>query len=434
MHIENNVTDRNREALDSLVRKGDRREPFLFVGRDAIFEDVEKQLWELREAGRSLDNAHVIEGPPGSGKTSVLRELRNTYIHSEDVLPVHLTGNHLNHPPQFVGTFAESCGFGNNFVHGTTQKAYQGTLGIKGITLGVGYGSSKLTPVERLQTGEPVWSVLNNCLEVPSDKLFIVLIDEAQRVRATYEDLNDIAISLGDGETGQLKVFTVFSGLSDTRQKLSDVGVSPRITGSKPSRLGTLQESEVQLVLDEFWSHSQFGFHDIPANTLAAFNQAIIETSECYPRHLQAYMRGIAGEFVSGTPRITLERVLEIGHEFRVDHYEDVLDRVDFGEYGEALTECLRQRGTGETFTAYEVKDIAKTKFGMTNERIDTVFHQCIHCGVFEVDDQYEKVKRHLQVPIPSLRTHLSTGRDRKKTIELLRDRCRHLLSARCYG
>ncbi len=429
MHIENTLTDDNRAALASLIGRGERDEPFLFVGRERIFEDIEEQLRQVNEKGMSFDNAAIIQGPPGSGKTSVLRELEHRYDAAAQVIPVHLDGHQLSDGFSVAKTFLKSSGFERLLQQQATQKWIHGHLGDKHIGLKAGYETTTHAFRQRFKDGEFVWDVLEECLDVPPGTTFLVLIDEAQQVMPdTSSDINRIAITLARGKTENLRTVTVFAGLPDTGSRLSDVGVSPRLTTDVKHSLGSLSGEMTRIILDAFWSHPPFGFPDMPRSTRETFNDAIAYVSEGYPRHLQSYLRGIASAFLCETPAVTLKHVLDIGHTLRIDFYKDVISRVDHPDYIKSIGACLR---TARPLTVPEVQMIAVDEYGMPLAEAQSAFKKALHCGLVEIDDSKDEDAEHLRVPIPSLQTYFEQMRGRDSTIAVLERNVWDLLESR---
>ena len=94
-----------RESLALLAHSSDRTSPAVFVGRKSEFELLDNAVRGAQrgEAGHTT----VIQGVPGAGKTSLLREYAARLLAERDdsgsyVIPVPLQHEHLDAPPEAV--------------------------------------------------------------------------------------------------------------------------------------------------------------------------------------------------------------------------------------------------------------------------------------------------------------------------------------------
>ena len=422
MDIENTLSEAHKDALQRFARMGDRREPLAFVGRQDILQDIDIQLQETRAAKRTLSNARIIQGPPGAGKTSILSELDRRYADTGSVVPIRLFGEELRNPVAVGTAFIESCGFDANVLGTSHSKAVTGRMGLRWVGAEGSYGSQSTTPQDRIERGAPVLRLLDDYIHLPTDTTLLVLVDETQRIRADRDDdVNTVAAALVDGNTGKLKTFTVFGGLSDTGARLTSAGVSPRITQGARHRLGALEESAARELIAVLLEHDRFGLRQLPARNKEILTNAIISASECYPRHMYAYMQSLALEFSSDQARIGLQQMMDIGHGLRIDYYDDLLSFAGVERFAGAISRLLRTKRIDEGMTYDELEDIALIQFGMSPEQIEASYDRAIHCGILEVDTALPMPERHLRFPIPSLRSYAATGFDRTQTLALMR-------------
>ncbi len=410
--MENILSETQKDALKAFASKGDRREPFMFVGRGDILDDVETQLRETREAERSVQNARVIRGAPGSGKSSVLGELQRRYSDT-NVVPVALSGEMLNHPVKIAEAVATACGFGQSAIHGASVQSVSGGIHSPLAGFSIALDRRARLPVEELESGVSPWSVLSRCINIPQDTVFLFLIDEAQRVeRDDASGNNEIALGLLDGATGEMKITTVFGGLLDTPVRLRAVGGSPRLVADGLHRIGALAEEEVHDLVRAFLGHEPFGLYELPIDMQAAA-RTIADESDCYPRHVQSYLRGIAKAFSSNHQSVGIEDAMNTGRAYRVQFYGEILANADMDEFGEALIEFVKQAPDNKEFNFYDVDAIARERFGMNREAAKESFKRAIHCGVLEpCDEMSPLLASPMKFPVPSLRTFVATGLD----------------------
>jgi len=424
MDIENTLSAAHKDALRKFARMGERREPLAFVGRQSVMQDIDNQLQETADAKRTLSNARVIQGPPGSGKTSILSELEKRYANCGTVVPIRLFGEELRNPVAVSTAIIEGCGLDASVLGRSHSKSVSGRIGVRWIGAQGSYGSQSTTPQDRLERGVPVLRLLDDYIDLPADTTLLVLVDEAQRIRADRDDdINTVAVALADGSTGKLTTFTVFGGLSDTGARLTEAGVSPRITQGAKHRLSSLEEPAARQLVSVLLEHERFGLMNLDERAKAFLTDAMIAASECYPRHLYAYMQSLALAFSSDQKHIDLNQLLETGHALRIDYYDDLLSFASLERYAVAIAKLLECKSQGEGFTYDEVEETAIRQCGMSSEQVANSYEKAIHCGILEIDTALPIPERHLRIPIPSLRTYAAVGFDRTRALgKLLSD------------
>lgn len=418
MRIEVNLTQGNRENLAAFAKRGDRREPMFFVGREKILQDIEEQLQETNEAEGSLSNARLIQGPPGSGKTSILAKLNERYGKADTVVPVRLSGEQLRNPAAVATAFVKSCGFNEKVLGRAHQTRVSGRAGTRWIGASGNYGSLTASPLDRITQGIPVLDLLDDYISPPSETTFLVLVDETQRIASDEgQAVNSVAVALADGNTGKMKTLTVFGGLSDTGARLTSVGVSPRITQGAKHLLGAFEKSEARELLSTFIAHKPFGLDKLEIQAKEGIVDSVVEASECYPRHLHGYMQGLSQTLANTTSAyVELKDLLEFGHTSRLDYYDDLLGFANLGTCAAVISKVVTQTPSNKSFTFGDLKKAATEHYGMTSKETEQAYETAIHCGVLEVDTSHPIPERHLRMPIPSFRTYAATGFDRAQT------------------
>jgi len=412
------LTQSNREALYHFSRTEDREPPLVFVGREAPIEDIEYALRRTREAGRTLSNIRIVQGPPGSGKTSLLHQVAGRYETQGAVVPVRLSGEVLTSPIAVASSFIRACGFEPQVLSRSHTKAAQGGFGIRWLGATLTSSVNDLDPMTRLSQGAPLWDVLDNFLQVPSGCMFLVLVDEAQRISPDdRNDKNVIATQLHDGNTGELIITTVFGGLSDTASQLAAVGIS-RPPESCIHHLSSLTSDETQEAIEGFLDHDDFGLVLSP-NDRQLLVRVIVQVSEGYPRHLHSYFRGLARTLSDQTKSFDLEQVLAHGHEMRINFCEMRLNMADLGAYERALIDFAKENPEAHAIDSERILERAMQR-GQTRTEAMKSHQNAIHCGVIDRAPSTARDKEQVCFPIPSFRTYMGTGGDREKTRALM--------------
>ncbi len=420
--MENTLSEDNREALKTFLDRRDRGAAFRFVGRAQILHTIERQLRLTREEGRSLPNADVVQGPPGSGKSVLLEELRKRYQDSDAVVPVMLLGEDMNNQVSVARAFIEACGINAAVLDDAKSETVSGSLGFTWLGGERGSHTGQLSASERIQSGAlSVWSALNLYLQGLTDKTFLVLVDETQRLSAdTDAGKNLSAIKLADGNTERIQTCAVFGGLSDTSARLKRFGASPRKAAGSTHQLAAFEPQEVFELVSAFLAHEPFGLDALPLNHEATAEK-IIKMSDCYPRHVQGYLNGLAQAFCE-QPSIDLNRAFELGREHRVSFYEEIVRDAELRDFQSVIGDVVQSRNLDAPFGFEDIAEVAKARFGMARGEVWDNVERAIHSGVLEPDPDQPGLGTPLRFPVPSFRTYVLSGCDRALTLKLLRD------------
>lgn len=253
------------------------------------------------------------------------------------------------------------------------------------------------------------------------DAVFLVLVDEAQGLEPDPGSRdNNIAIKLAHGTTEQIKARVVFGGLSDTPSRLRKVGVSKRLASGSLHQLGVLTSDEAFDLIKAFLNHAPFGLdrlqfdHDLITKT-------IVQASDCYPRHVQAYLTGLATEF-SENAHIDIDRALDAGRMHRIDFYEEIITDADLRGFKCVIASLAQSKPFDEPIVFGDFAQATQDILGMKEDDVWDALEQAIHGGVLEHDRARPALHSPLRFSVPSLRTYASTGFDKMNTRKVLRE------------
>ncbi len=420
--LENPLSPENRQALARFSERGDCEPPMVFVGRGHITQDIEQQLRRTRETASTLANARLVEGAPGSGKSSLLLHLNDRHKTSGTVIPVRLLGDELVNPVSVASDIVSSCGLDPRLLSKATSNAMSGHFGLTWVGVNFDRKAATHSPEERLKTGSSLWDVLYDCVRIPPSTTFLFLIDEAQRIQANpHSKTNQIVTALlENGHTGHLRTFSVFAGLSDSTYQLQKAGASPRLTEGAIHQLGCFEPEEAGELLIAFYEHAAFGLDALLTPDRATFIEALASVSECYPRHLHSYLRVFAKSLAEHDQLQPFARILEAGHALRIDYYRRLLHAANLDEYKNVLCNLLKSKSHGDPFTFDELQERAINQHGMTRQDVKVAKAEAIHCGILEYDPDRSFSENAARFPIPSFRTYAATGWNRSETLRLL--------------
>ena len=391
-----------------------------FVGREQVLESVEGKLRRIAEIGHSVSNTQVVQGPPGAGKTSLINFLTERYQRS-NVVPVCLSGGDLANPVAVASAFVEGCGIDTRVLEHAHETGVSGSLGIKWLNIAAGKTKQTASAIDRLLQGVPLWNVLNNFLQVPKETLFLVLVDEVQRITPNADRReNTIAVQLHDGHTGKFMVLPVFAGLSDTRPRLSDAGIS-RIPDGAVHVLGALSQEETKAAIHGFLNHASFAFNGAFDESLQRqVSEPLTFASEGYPRHIHCYLQGLARELLQNTGLLDMDHVLEYGHNLRIAYCRDRLQMAKLGDFAKVLIAAAQASEHDEPLSIKSLKERAKKDYAMAEDKIETYVERAIHAGVLEPVGE-ELDPEMVEFPIPSLHTFVALRGNPDKVLEHMR-------------
>ncbi|MCY4655991.1 MAG: ATP-binding protein [Gammaproteobacteria bacterium] len=289
--------------IDQFLEFKDRSDPLVFVGRQTLIDHVIKQTQRLRGEALPESCAIVVRGAPGAGKTSLLKKIAQELSRTEqyhDVLVIELGTRHLNNPALCIESFMLGMDFKyakNGLSREERDHWRNGTTGF--VSHEEKWIRQSDSVVARLNSEQStVWSELKRLLDVVTDHVFVVLVDEAQRIQPDRNsNVCEIACNLNDAQTQGIKILPVFAGLSDTRLILSKVGVS-RVAEGKTRQDNSVRDFSLERL--SYAESHRFMFDSLKLLGIVDVmddedRESMIQqcslASDGWPRHLHHYLQ-----------------------------------------------------------------------------------------------------------------------------------------------
>ena len=415
-------SDEQVENLRAFTRYGERTDPISFVGREDYLDHITTLIQDKRQDSSLQSITQLVQGAPGAGKTSLLNEL-DRVNRGDHVTVVRLDGEDLSEPLVVAEEFIASIGANARDIGESSTRTQRTTGDIKIAQHQLGRETHTASALERIERGASMWRSLTPLLDVDANHVFLLLVDEAQRVDKTRgKDINEAVTSLHTGgyATANLRILPVFAGLSDTSERLEKVGLTRNAVS--PHRLGALSRDEAQEAAEGFMEDERIGIHDVfPHFTRTDLARTFAVASEGWPRHLHNYLTGLAIELVHDCDRpqpnggVSVAAVLAYGHEQRCNYYDDRLQSADLGFVEDALVALSLKGGTPATLNGDEIaKHVADThpqEADLVREKIALA----VHAGVLE--RRSDLGRREYSYPIPSFATYMANECSRKRTL-----------------
>ena len=416
------LSNEDIENLDVFANlTSEKEEPVAFAGRTDILDAIDTWLKSDNLLNSHGGNAFFIQGAPGAGKTSLLRRIEAANMGKcRGVLPIYLEGWEINDPLSFATRVVAASG--EDVVKTMTRAkagGHQASLSAARLAKHQeAWETYRISVTDQIKSGISPWVALWSTLKDFRKGVLLLLIDEAQSVRPDAGGLNTIAMAAHGGLTGQFKVVTVFAGLSDTESVLAEAGVSRPARGF--FRLGELEQKESEQAVDgflrEFKLESSFS-----EDSRRVIRESLAWASEGWPRHLHHYLQGLAREVLScirsGSNQLDLDRVLEHGHEARVQYCAGRLRALNSDLYNDLLVKMTQDVPVGKSMPIRDLALRAREDYGLTEESAEVRFNNAVHTGVLERDEKSTECR----FSIPSFHTYMKCGQDGVATVNKLR-------------
>ena len=385
--------------------QSERGAPLFFAGRESLRQHIQHRLNRLERSADDDVYTEVVQGSPGVGKTSLLRQIK-AESDSENIAVVSMHGENLNEALTFVELFLREFPIDMNQAHRFIESRWKTSLE---------------TPIN---LGRGIWSLITEVLAETGpgqlDKFVLLFIDEAQLIRES-EGINPILTALHTRQTNALKIMPVFAGLNDTSLNLAKAGVS-RI-GNALHRLIGLNKEESLSVVNHFLMSPKFGlrraFERRDQNLIM---KALSIASEGWPCHLHCYMQAFAKVLledvrdIKPTGAIDLEKVLDLGHRSRISYCQQRLASARLTHEMRDVLSVLAHKHGPKSFDWRDIKECA-IELEVDNQERQQSVARAVHSGVLDYDED----NRCYFFPIPSFATFMSESGITDRTLKSMR-------------
>ncbi len=410
------MTAFQRDALQDFVLRGDKSPPPVFVGRDEILKTI-LSLTELtgRDGRAPPGNTRIIQGAPGAGKSSILRELVTRTNQMDTSRTVVISNIELQQSlPDVVQALA--------FAGSTTPETWRRTLSR--------YGDSWVQRIDQISafglgvrlTDTPPPTAPQDLMslktQVPADmwqRPVIVAVDEAQRLPPGTDTAAALFLQAVHDAATSLPLTLVCAGLGDTQSRLRDLGLTH---GIRAHSLGCLTPAESTTLLDRFCAH--FG---MTMERCRGRARAVMDTTDGWPRHVHWAQQALAEAVLEPDINGDLDRITD---------WDRVQARSDTLRHGYYATQFSQDMAAARKLVGRVMFAVGTAQAEGKGLRIDEI-HQTIktlsdhnatgdydlpegvspqsfvthliHCGALQDDPD----TGHLTCPIPSFQRYIIT-------------------------
>ena len=312
-----------REFLKSLVQGDDDRSPPIhFAGRRTELDLI---LSRAAKAGRGAGLTVVLQGAPGAGKTALLREAAKRFDEFDEGAPnqqaifMPTPWTRDDEPAvleQLAGAMFDEAPDSFRTTETTTRSG--------AVSGGVAKANLSSATQRRPVTLSGFPGFRNHYGHLASDaRRVLLLIDEGQRLQ---RDASQLVYQLHGQE--DLPVLMVFGGLSNTSERLIEVGLS-RLGANSVVNVGALALADVRESAEQALRWTLDRCREPPIRhsdaQVGEWADGMAEKAKGWPQHLTSYIRG-AWMALADAERLDLSRgnlaaTLEAGAASAANYY-----------------------------------------------------------------------------------------------------------------
>jgi len=411
----------DRAGLEAFLRQSEGQPPPVFKGREAVLailrEWGERLRIVIQEPGHIKPRIYlhgvpkttqIIQGAPGAGKSSILAKLQEECDASEDDSAPRVLIVSSQDVVQDLSKVIQLIGVAG----GLSPKKWRALP--QRVSLGLNL--SQIVDV----TGELEWAkkdlkpmkTLRDLIEVfPRMKWtapVIVAVDESQRLSGDDSTSHARFLqSIHDASSG-LPLTLVLAGLSDTKERVEDMGLTRGLTTHTLRCLDQDERNELVVAFCQKFMVDIEGHEPVL--------QDLVKPTEGWPRHLHFTFQALANELlrVEGTmSEVNWSYVAEDAARSRLAYYQHqqstVLRRLKplVGAVMEDLNEGESSTVLIDRIDRYLTKEMCKflppNKTDIDFEHVPyRIFQEMIHQGALQEHEPDQFFS-----PIPSFRVHL---------------------------
>ena len=410
-----------KEALVTFAQRGEKSAPPVFMGRQAIMDDIIRRAdvgWQNHQSGEP-GNTLVIQGAPGAGKSSIVAELK-TRLNQTD----HGTGEWPIGEPRVLELDPMDIvdlDLGLGQLARLVSPKHASTLAVRTMaTSGIEAGAdlkvvgAKGHQSRTLETAtSAAMTTFKNWLmdhDITLRGPIILVIDEAQTLPPVEDTLGSRFLLSLHQNTYQLPISVVLAGLSDTQARAGDMGLTRALTVHSVGRF--TREESVELM--EMWC-AHFG---LKMGAQHQRLQVYCQLADDWPRHLHCAQKALAQviidksnaqpDFTGALDALSEQEWMRVTAQFaqyRLVYYQERVSP-EMEKHDGLLAHVMTSLST--TTKRSDILDMIAGRSKLpdfpyyTKETTDFLDH-LIHQGAL----QERPGKRIIHCPIPSFRTYL---------------------------
>ncbi|MCY4303820.1 MAG: ATP-binding protein [Aestuariivita sp.] len=413
-----------RQELVHFITDGSKASPPVFAGREMILDEILTTSVRAFERGSApAGNTIVIQGAPGAGKTSILKEIENQSQKAGMqprpliVSPADIKNNRTEVLKAIAVIASKPQADWLTMIKRTGANVARRTGSVSFLSLSIDFAN-----MVRADAPHTLYDLQQM---LPAEKWVnpvILAIDEAQRFSEyTTNDHAELLHYIHDAQQIHLPLTLVFAGLGDTENHVNAMGIT---NGVFAHTIGALTLRESTEVIDGFCTH--FGINVSTAQHEPLHDFFI--STEGWPRHIYWAQKSLAEVLIHPDIHGDLSKIADWSaaeqrrDQYRLGYYNNrnstAMKRapklvgavqqaimtyadnglmLDFAQIGDLIDHFIRS-DDGKN-RAWRTPDI----FGTDQSVVDRFIEHLIHQGALAHDPNTQSY----QCPIPSFQSYL---------------------------
>ena len=415
-----------REGLADYIQTLDRSAPPYFAGRKRLLSDIEDAcmaVWRRHEnrLAQIEGSTWMIYGAPGAGKSSVLKYLRYAWQQGA-FMTLDAAGRERSTPTPAMlycdsselYSLEEFCEKLADFVSRDQAKnlfaQISKTMRVSGSgSVGIVKGSIEHESTKQHDADRASLSVLVKVLSHSKWKRPVVIaIDEAQNLPGDPRSPEGRFLRAMQENQSQLPVIVLLAGLSDTKMRVRELGLS-RLSKNRVCSLNGLDAAEVAELKAGFCTH-----FEVDLGRYSDEFDALLQRTDGWAAHLQNCLQAFSEVYLEAQCEIEtvdFARVEQLSLATRMEYYH--ARRSNAMKDSPGLLGTLMKQLTGSE-ERWQVLDMiqriaddnassrSRTKKLPPGMSTDDYYNDLIHSGALQ-----ERNDGKVVCPIPSFRQFL---------------------------